>query len=319
MTAFTFSWLTSPASLWFWELLEFISIIIVGVGCWGEVWAEHHKFSARPNDILPSSRINKIWERRFWLMVVGGLALELFAFAFSFLASNREISGLNLKIEELRKQNDENDRNSKFSAAMLGPRTYRLSFFPALETKPPLTNMMFSGRFESILKTSPKGNVKILYLEGDSEVWGFSQFLMVCLGDSGWSVYGNRPISQETLLKLTFSRFPEGIWMVSTNRQESIKIRYPNTEFNLQPKDVPMYKTDTPFRALSVAFMESWIPDQELNNDPSLTNGMIEIIIGKKKLTRSRPSAENLYSHGQISFQILKNKARIQTKTLPII
>ncbi|MDR3457256.1 MAG: hypothetical protein P4N60_07410 [Verrucomicrobiae bacterium] len=94
MIASILSSLADPASLWIWELVEATSIIIVGVGCWGEVWAEHHKFSDNPNDILPTSRLNKLWERRFWLMVVWGLGIELFAFCFTLLASNREIQSL---------------------------------------------------------------------------------------------------------------------------------------------------------------------------------------------------------------------------------
>jgi len=94
MTAFIFSPLLSPALLPMWEGLEFASIIIVGIGCWGEVWAEHHKFSDDPNNILPNDLINKKWIRVFWLMVVWGLALELVAFGFAFIASNKEIEGL---------------------------------------------------------------------------------------------------------------------------------------------------------------------------------------------------------------------------------
>ena len=94
MVASIFSPLVSPALLPVWETIEFVSIIIVGIGCWGEVWAEHHKFSEDLNNILPSDRTNKKWIRFFWLMVVWGLALELVAFGFAFISSNREIEGL---------------------------------------------------------------------------------------------------------------------------------------------------------------------------------------------------------------------------------
>ena len=91
------SWLTSPSQLWIWEWLEFASIIVVGVGCWGEVWAQHYRFTGRPNNLTPTSLLNKRWERRFWLMVVWGLPLELVAFGSSFTISNREIEDLQAK------------------------------------------------------------------------------------------------------------------------------------------------------------------------------------------------------------------------------
>src|SRR5882724_3308680 len=101
MTASILTILSSPEWLSFWEVVEFVSIIIVGVGCWGEVWSEHHKFSPKPNDLMPPVRLNKKWERKFWLMVLGGLCIELVAFGFSFLASNREIEALHKDNAEL--------------------------------------------------------------------------------------------------------------------------------------------------------------------------------------------------------------------------
>jgi hypothetical protein len=94
MTASILETFLSPAWISVWEWVEFISIVVVGIGCWGEVWAEHHKFKQHPNDLMPRFIINKKYERVFWLMVVFGLGIELIAFGFSFLASNREIEGL---------------------------------------------------------------------------------------------------------------------------------------------------------------------------------------------------------------------------------
>jgi hypothetical protein len=104
MTASIFSPLLSPSWIWIWEWLEFISIVVVGIGCWGEVWAEHHKFKTQPNDLMPPSLINKKYERVFWLMVVFGLGIELIAFGFSFLAANREIEGLHRANLELQRK-----------------------------------------------------------------------------------------------------------------------------------------------------------------------------------------------------------------------
>ena len=88
------NWLLNPSHLWFWEWLEFLSIIIVGVGCWGEGWAEHHRFSVRPDTLSSVADRRRFYERLFWSMVVWGLAVELFAFLFAFLGSNREIENL---------------------------------------------------------------------------------------------------------------------------------------------------------------------------------------------------------------------------------
>src|SRR5580700_6793477 len=89
-----FNEITSPSWLWIWDLLEFFSIIVVIVGCWGEGWAEHHNFSdvfASPRPMMSSK---EKWMRRFWAMVVVGLGIEMFGFGLSFIASNREIEGL---------------------------------------------------------------------------------------------------------------------------------------------------------------------------------------------------------------------------------
>lgn len=92
--------LTSPSWLPFWESMEAASIIIVGFGCWGEGWADRHKFNEPVRSILfAGETLKHKWERRFWLMVVWGLVLELVAFSFAFKASNNEILELQAKLQ----------------------------------------------------------------------------------------------------------------------------------------------------------------------------------------------------------------------------
>jgi hypothetical protein len=80
--------------------MEAASIIIVGIGCWGEGWADRHNFNGPVRSILfAGETLKHKWERRFWLMVVWGLALELVAFSFAFTASNNEILDLQAKLQ----------------------------------------------------------------------------------------------------------------------------------------------------------------------------------------------------------------------------
>lgn len=92
MSAFRLTTISSPSWLLFWEWIEFLSIIVIGFGCWGEGWSEHRKFKARKSKT--AAQVKKWFKRLFWRMVVIGLGIELIAFGFSFIASNREIEGL---------------------------------------------------------------------------------------------------------------------------------------------------------------------------------------------------------------------------------
>jgi hypothetical protein len=109
-----FTAMSSPPWLFGWELTELLSIIIIGIGCLGEVWSEHHVFCDSYASPSPVKSKKDKFHRLFGWMVVGGLAIELFAFLFSFLASNHEIEGLKSdniahekQVEDLRKKNDE--------------------------------------------------------------------------------------------------------------------------------------------------------------------------------------------------------------------
>ncbi len=86
--------ISSPSWLRVWEIVEAISIVVIGIGCAGEVWADHHKFADAFSSPSPITYSKDKWRRIFGMMVVGGLVIELFAFGLSFLASNREIEGL---------------------------------------------------------------------------------------------------------------------------------------------------------------------------------------------------------------------------------
>jgi hypothetical protein len=89
-----FDTISSPSWLWRWEVVEFLSIIVVIVGCWGEGWSDHHKFRDEFASPSPVHSIKDWWKRFFWKTVIVGLGFEFIAFGFSFIASNREIDGL---------------------------------------------------------------------------------------------------------------------------------------------------------------------------------------------------------------------------------
>lgn len=97
-----FKTISSPDWLWFWEMVEFFSIIVIVLGCFGEGWAEHHKFSDAFASPKPAEYISDKVKRASWLAVVIGLAIELVAFGFTFIASNREIEGLKSNNSALR-------------------------------------------------------------------------------------------------------------------------------------------------------------------------------------------------------------------------
>jgi len=184
---------TSPSLLWFWEWLEFISIVIVGVGCWGEVWSEQHKF--KPDSLAPTGYLNEWWKRFFWLFVVFGLAIELVAFGFSFLASNREIEGLKsqniawaTKVEELRKATNEQE-------GMLRPRVLQFD----------------SSAFRKGLKDKLKVKVEILYPKDDVESWEFSGQIEMDLISEGWQVSSPRPILEDDI-PTTVERESDSNW-----------------------------------------------------------------------------------------------------------
>jgi hypothetical protein len=106
--------ISSPSWLWFWELVEFISIIVIGVGCWGEShWSEDNRLPDDPESIMPAEFLARKYRRISGRLVVIGLGIELIAFSFAFIASNREIQGVKADniasekhVEELRQKND---------------------------------------------------------------------------------------------------------------------------------------------------------------------------------------------------------------------
>jgi hypothetical protein len=99
MTALVLTTLASPSWLSVWEWIEFISIIVIGAGCFGEGWAEHHNFSDTFASPKPVEYIKDKVKRWAWRMVVGGLAIEMVAFGFAFQASNNEILALQAKLQ----------------------------------------------------------------------------------------------------------------------------------------------------------------------------------------------------------------------------
>ena len=85
--------------------MESLSIIVIGVGCWGEGWVDHHHFKEGIKSILYIGETKqKRWKEHFWKMVVIGLGVELIAFGVSFVSSNREIEGLRSANLELQTQ-----------------------------------------------------------------------------------------------------------------------------------------------------------------------------------------------------------------------
>jgi hypothetical protein len=174
------STLSSPEWLSFWEFVEFGSIIIVIIGCWGEGWSAHHKFDdhfASPTPIDPK---REKYGRIFWRIVVFGLWAELIAFGFSFTGSNREIEGLKGKnldlaknLESLRKVNLELERD-------LQPRASRLN----------------KERFLMALKEIKPASVDLVYPKDDAETFALLTAMKRPLVSSGWTVLGPRPISE---------------------------------------------------------------------------------------------------------------------------
>ncbi len=224
MLASVWTAVISPSWLWVWEWVEFISIIVIGSGCWGEGWAEHHRFSDNLEKKLPASKVQSRWKVRFWKMVVGGLAIELIAFGLAFIASNREI-------EELHKSNLE-------LQAKLNPRTITLE---------QITNFIYSTE---LIRKIP---IKIcIGQEGsDTETFAYDLREMFTLAkfpvDSSAGVWGitrdpnfisTRPIGYT-------NEYPD-VWLVyySTNNWEKeqkiphrfhIKANYFPFSTNMQP------------------------------------------------------------------------------------
>ena len=135
--------LSAPSLLWFWEWLEFVSILVIGAGCAGEWYCDHHTFKGRVQSILSTERTTKQkWEWRFGLMVVLGLAVEGVGFTFGFLASNREIEGLRRVNSELQ-----------------------------LKLQPRIITETQKVQFASLLENAPKHpiNVNFISENGDSQ------------------------------------------------------------------------------------------------------------------------------------------------------
>jgi hypothetical protein len=101
--------MTSPSTGWVWFLIEGLSILIIGIGCGGEVWVELHRFSDKiitvPNSKrlggkMTAAEVKERWKIIFAVVVVIGLAIEMPAFCLSFLASNKEILELKSKLQD---------------------------------------------------------------------------------------------------------------------------------------------------------------------------------------------------------------------------
>src|SRR5260221_14763328 len=88
MIASCLSFLLSPSFVWVWELVDALTIIAVAVGCWGEVWAEHHEFQTDPLDLMPLEFKRGRYKRLFGSVVYIALAIEFCAFGLALLGSH---------------------------------------------------------------------------------------------------------------------------------------------------------------------------------------------------------------------------------------
>ena len=86
--------------VWVWESLDALTIIVVALGCWGEVWVEHHKFKSKPLDLMPVEFVKSKYRILFGRMVWIALAIEFFAFGMALIGSHKEIARLHKQAED---------------------------------------------------------------------------------------------------------------------------------------------------------------------------------------------------------------------------
>jgi hypothetical protein len=99
------SFLWSPSMATFWEVVEAITIVLVTLGCAGEVWAEHHEFAEDPSSLMPTEHVKKKWELFFGCVVFISLAVEFFAFGLSLIGASIESSHSKREIANLQSTN----------------------------------------------------------------------------------------------------------------------------------------------------------------------------------------------------------------------
>jgi hypothetical protein len=173
MRAF-FDTISSPSLLWFWELVEFLSIIVVIVGCWGEGWSDHHKFRDEFASPLPVHSIKDWWKRFFWKTVIMGLSIEFIAFVFSFIASNREIEGLKADLAVLNGKTLELAHQYDLSTNALAEAKARLASIKPLKER----LVEWLNRLNPvILKNAQAGQFASRVTMGQPEFFKLSSFL----------------------------------------------------------------------------------------------------------------------------------------------
>ncbi|HVM60107.1 MAG TPA: hypothetical protein VMV72_04505 [Verrucomicrobiae bacterium] len=181
MVASVLSGILAPSWLSFWEWIEFGSIIVIAAGCWGEGWTEHHRFSDDPKSLMPVEYLKQRYRVFFWKMVVMGLGVELIAFCFSFIASNREIEGLKEANIEL--------------AARLNPRAITADQ---------------RENFLRIVKDWPKGPVRVYVASSDPEPVAYAIQIRHLLDEAHYNQDGERVIRRDDLLPQFDLPYPPG-------------------------------------------------------------------------------------------------------------
>lgn len=106
----------------FWEWTDIIGLLIVTVGCGGELWLHFKSAPYNPTDFhfLESGR--RGWETLFLVLVVLGLALEFVALPISLTQSHREVGALQNETQRMKKQTEELRRGNLELEAKIQPR-----------------------------------------------------------------------------------------------------------------------------------------------------------------------------------------------------
>lgn len=251
--------LTSPSWGWIWFRVEFICIIVVAIGCGGEVWADRHKFfdKVKTNPTLGrlgekklAAEIKEWWKIFFGVVVVMGLAIEALAFSCSFLASN-------LEIETLRKQNFELGKD-------IQPRMEKFDRMA----------------FRQAIKGKPSRRVELLYQENDSDSYLLAEAVVGCLQAEGWNTIGPRPLREDDLV------------LSGTNHNEPLIMRagvsLSGVAFVTKNPSAP--ELDDPVSVLVNAFCRARSRGPGVttslafgcSTDPRLPDDLIRFIIGPK-------------------------------------
>jgi len=241
---------SSPSWFTFWEMFELASILVVIVACWGEGWADHHKFPDEFASPRPSKLKKDIWIKRFWRLLIIGLAGEMVAFVFSFIASNREI-------EELRSTNN-------MLALAQKPRWQR-----------------FNGNaFIRTIAGGPKTNIEILYASDENSAV-FATSTKKVLDDCGWNVIACREFSEMDAI----GGWEKGSALAPPALSTRVGALWGGFGFifKFPPDSANHFETNTPWGILRAALSNADMPFHDSQayvlGNSKMSNGLMRLII----------------------------------------